>query len=54
LITDRAIINADGRDLSFITVRIEAENSNVCSLADQKVEFNTTGLPVLEQFEWLT
>lgn len=43
MIPDRAIIDADGEDLSFITVRIEDENSNFCPLADHKVEFKVTG-----------
>jgi len=43
LIPDREIINADGKDLSFITVKIEDENSNFCPLADNKIEFKVTG-----------
>jgi len=43
LIPDREIIHADGEDLSFITVKIEDENSIFCPLADNKVEFKVTG-----------
>ena len=43
LVPDRTIINADGEDLSFITVKIEDENSTFCPLADNKVNFKVTG-----------
>ena len=43
LIPDRGIINADGYDLSFITVKIEDENSTFCPLADNNIEFKVTG-----------
>jgi len=43
MIADRTVINSDGKDLSFITVRIEDENSILCPMADNKVEFNVTG-----------
>lgn len=43
LIPDRSTINADGEDLSFITVKIEDENSVFCPLADNKVDFKITG-----------
>lgn len=43
LSADRTIINADGEDLSFITIKIEDENSNFCPLADNKVDFKITG-----------
>ncbi|GAA4809882.1 beta-galactosidase GalB [Litoribaculum gwangyangense] len=40
---DRNVINADGNDLSFITVKIEDENSVFCPLADNKVDFKISG-----------
>jgi len=43
LIADRNVIFADGKDLSFITVKIEDENSVFCPLADNKVEFKISG-----------
>ncbi len=43
LSADRAEIYADGTDLSFITVRIEDKDGNICPLADNLVNFNITG-----------
>ena len=43
LIPDRTEIDADGNDLSFITVRIEDKNGNVCPLADNLVNFEVSG-----------
>jgi beta-galactosidase len=43
LAPDRKIINADGEDLSFITVKIEDENGNFCPLADNKIDFKISG-----------
>jgi beta-galactosidase len=43
LIADRKSITADGDDLSFITVRIEDKNGNVCPLADNLVRFKVEG-----------
>ncbi|MEO9473991.1 MAG: beta-galactosidase GalB [Cyclobacteriaceae bacterium] len=43
LIPDRTEIDADGNDLSFITVRIEDENGNFCPLADNLVTFDVSG-----------
>jgi beta-galactosidase len=40
---DRSEINADGKDLSFVTVRIEDENGNLCPLADNLVNFEVSG-----------
>lgn len=40
---DRNTINADGLDLSFITVTILDENGNVCPKASNLVEFNVEG-----------
>ena len=43
LIADRAKIQADGDDLSFVTVRIEDKDGNLCPSADNLVHFNVTG-----------
>jgi len=43
LIADRSTIAADNDDLSFITVRIEDANGNICPLADNEVHFSVTG-----------
>ncbi len=43
LMADREVINADGKDVSFITVKIEDENSIFCPLSDNKIEFKITG-----------
>jgi beta-galactosidase len=43
LIPDRSTINADGEDLSFITVKIEDDNSVFCPLADNLVNFKVSG-----------
>jgi beta-galactosidase len=43
LIPDRATIIADGQDLSFVTVRIEDKDGNLCPLADNQVQFRVAG-----------
>jgi beta-galactosidase len=43
LIPDRATITADGEDLSFVTVRIEDKDGNLCPLADNLVKFKVEG-----------
>ncbi len=43
LMADRAVIQADGDDLSFITVRIEDHSGNLCPMADNLVHFDVTG-----------
>jgi len=40
---DRRTIRADGDDLSFVTVRIEDKNGNLCPMADNLVRFAVTG-----------
>ena len=40
---DRAVIHADGEDLSFVTVRIEDKDGNLCPLADNLVQFRVEG-----------
>lgn len=48
LIADRSTIDSDGKDLSFITVRIEDKDGNLCPNADNLVNFEVTGNGVLE------
>jgi beta-galactosidase len=43
LIADRKIINADGKDLSFVTVRITDANGNLVPDADNLVRFAVQG-----------
>jgi beta-galactosidase len=43
LAPDRAKISADGDDLSFVTVRIEDKDGNLCPLADNLVRFKVEG-----------
>lgn len=43
LIPDRAEIRADGQDLSYLTVRIEDKDGNLCPAADNMVRFAVTG-----------
>jgi beta-galactosidase len=44
LIADRSVIHADGDDLSFVTVRIEDKDGNLCPLAENLIHFNVTGV----------
>jgi beta-galactosidase len=43
LIADRSVIRAGDDDLSYITVRVEDKDGNLCSLADNLIHFNVTG-----------
>jgi beta-galactosidase len=43
LIPDRKVIQADGDDLSFVTVKIEDRDGNFCPLAGNLVHFDVTG-----------
>lgn len=43
LIPDRSVIHADGDDLSFITVRVEDKNGNLCPMAENLVQFAVGG-----------
>ncbi|MBZ5729106.1 MAG: DUF4982 domain-containing protein [Acidobacteriia bacterium] len=43
LTPDRKAIAADGVDLSFVTVRIEDQDGNLCPLADTLVKFHLEG-----------
>ena len=48
LVPDRAVIHADGDDLSFVTVRVEDQHGNLCPLADNLVEFQIKGAGRIE------
>ena len=41
---DRTRIHADGDDLSFVTVRIEDKDGNLCPMADNLVHFEIEGM----------
>jgi beta-galactosidase len=43
LTADRSVIQADGDDLSFVTVRIEDQHGNLCPMAENLVHFAVTG-----------
>ena len=43
LIADRRVIHADGDDLSYITVRVEDKDGNLCPLADNLIHFDVSG-----------
>lgn len=43
LVPDRTEIDADGNDLSFVTVKIEDSEGNFCPLADNLVNFKIEG-----------
>lgn len=43
LFPDRNVIQAGGDDLSFVTVRIEDQEGNLCPLADHLIHFRVTG-----------
>ncbi|MBE9667252.1 beta-galactosidase GalB [Mucilaginibacter boryungensis] len=43
LVADRKTINADGKDLSFITVKILDKDGNLVPNADNKVDFKVNG-----------
>jgi beta-galactosidase len=44
LIPDRTVIQADGDDLSFITVRVEDKDGNLCPTADNVIHFQVSGV----------
>jgi beta-galactosidase len=48
LIPDRSVIKADGDDLSFITVRVEDKDGNLCPLADNQIQFEVDGAGVIQ------
>ena len=43
LIPDRASIAGNGDDLSFVTVRVEDKDGNLCPLADNLIHFDMSG-----------
>ncbi len=43
LVADRAAIAADGEDLSFVQVRVEDKDGNLCPSADNLIQFRVTG-----------
>ena len=44
LVPDRTVLNADGQDISFITVRITDNDGNLCPNADNLVKFSVSDL----------
>jgi beta-galactosidase len=48
LVPDRSKIIADGHDLSFITVRVEDADGNLCPLADNLIHFKVEGAGRIE------
>ena len=40
---DRNVIRADGKDLSFVTVRVTDKDGNLCPLADNEISFKVKG-----------
>ena len=48
LIPDRRHINGDGKDLCFITVRIEDREGHLCPSADTQVQFRVQGVGTIE------
>ncbi|GEC72507.1 beta-galactosidase [Flavobacterium flevense] len=47
LIADKTVLDESGNDLSYITVRIEDKEGNLCPIADNRVEFSIEGQGVL-------
>lgn len=43
LSVDRKVIDADGNDLSYVTVKIVDKNGNMCPVADNEVNFSVRG-----------
>ena len=43
LVADRNEIKADGKDLSFVTVRVVDKDGNLCPLADNTISFKVKG-----------
>jgi len=48
LVPDRRVINADGEDLSYVTVLIKDKEGNLCPNADNKINFDVKGAAVIE------
>lgn len=43
LIPDRTVIKADGKDLSFVTVRVLDKDGNLCPTAENEISFKVKG-----------
>lgn len=43
LVPDRTQLKADGKDLSFVTVRVVDKDGNLCPLADNQISFKVKG-----------
>ncbi len=43
LVADRSVIRSDGDDLSYLTVRVEDKDGNLCPMADNLVQFSVSG-----------
>ena len=43
LIADRSVIHAEGDDLSYLTIRVEDKDGNLCPLADNLIHFDVSG-----------
>jgi beta-galactosidase len=41
--TDRTVIKADGKDISFVTVSVVDKQGNPCPIADDQLKFSVTG-----------
>ncbi|MCF2947892.1 DUF4982 domain-containing protein [Paraglaciecola aquimarina] len=48
LIPDRTEIDADGQDLSYITVLVKDKDGNICPTADNQIRFFVEGAGVIE------
>jgi beta-galactosidase len=48
LLPDRGTIMANGDDLSFVTVRVEDKDGNLCPGADNLVKFHVTGAATIQ------
>lgn len=43
LTPDRSVVDADGKDLSFVTVSVVDKNGNLCPTASQQLKFDVSG-----------
>ena len=43
LVADRSTIKADGKDLSFVTVKVVDKDGNLCPHADNQISFRVKG-----------
>lgn len=48
LIPDRTVIDADGQDLSYVTVLVKDKDGNICPTADNHIRFFVEGAGVIE------